>query len=172
MARETRAATGNSKPRIFDEPVAVIPKKRAANPKANTTAKRAPKKAAAGSKPVGVTKKKATVGKKVEKKVEKASEKVEKEGEKLVEEKPKKVCLISLLLAVCCLGFADMALETRRRLQRVFATLIYTRIIGSRLFVKLLLTRLELWVLEGFIILIKFIGYRLISVLVLFGIWA
>ena len=58
MPRETRAATGNSRPRIFELPPApVAPRKRAASrPKANTTAKRAPKKTAVGSKPVGVKK--------------------------------------------------------------------------------------------------------------------
>lgn len=115
MARETRAATGNSKPRIFDEPI-VVPKKRvAAKPKANTTAKRSPKKTAAGSKPVGVTKKAApkkkaaTVTKdkaedKTEKKDEKAVEKAEAKVEKaaaVTADKPKKVCYYLLSLFVC-----------------------------------------------------------------------
>ena len=64
MPRETRAATGNSRPRLFEAPpTPVAPRKRAApRPKANTTAKRAPKKAAAGSKPVGVKKTSAKTG--------------------------------------------------------------------------------------------------------------
>ncbi len=60
MPRETRAATGNSRPRIFSEPNVVVPpvKKRAttSKTKANSAAKRAPKKTAAGSKPTGVSK--------------------------------------------------------------------------------------------------------------------
>jgi len=64
MARETRATTGNSRPRVFpmQEPVVSKPKKTTRKPaaaKANTTAKRAPATKVTGVKPVGVTKKKA-----------------------------------------------------------------------------------------------------------------
>lgn len=83
MARETRAATGNSKPRVSFRHISscycaqplthvqVFPvveektvTKKVTKPKtkANTTAKRTP--ATKGSKPTGVTKKKATVVKK------------------------------------------------------------------------------------------------------------
>jgi len=66
MARETRATTGNSRPRVFPQYTAEAvskpkakksTKKPAAAAKANTTAKRAP--ATKAAKPVGVTKKKA-----------------------------------------------------------------------------------------------------------------
>lgn len=59
MARETRQTTGHSTPRVFHYPN-VDPgpvKAKVAKPRANTKAKRTPKKAAAGSKPTGVTKK-------------------------------------------------------------------------------------------------------------------
>jgi hypothetical protein len=83
MARETRAATGNSKPRVFPKVEETIPTKTAAKkakPKANITAKRAPKATATkASKPTGVTKKKAapkkkaTVAAKVKGEAEKAA---------------------------------------------------------------------------------------------------
>jgi hypothetical protein len=123
MARETRAATGNSKPRIFEETPVVAPKKRApAKPKANTTAKRAPKKAAAGSKPVGVTKqaapkKKAAPAVKKDKVEGKIEAKAEKAVAAVTGDKPKKVCCVSFVV-VCLLDIAYAA-ETRRRLLRV-----------------------------------------------------
>lgn len=83
MARETRAATGNSKPRVFpkvEEPATTKTTTKKAKPKANTTAKRAPKATTTkASKPTGVTKKKAapkkktTVAAKVKGEAEKAA---------------------------------------------------------------------------------------------------
>lgn len=156
MARETRAATGNSKPRIFDEPV-VVPKKRvAAKPKANTTAKRSPKKTAAGSKPVGVTKKAApkkkavtvtkdkaedNTEKKDEKAVEKAVEKAEAKVEKaaaVTADKSKKVCYYLLSLFVCL----ELQMGVRRAgacSACVVVTFVYKRVSCSKVHFKLLL---------------------------------
>jgi len=97
MARETRAATGNSKPRVFPaaEPAAAAPKKKATKPKANTTAKRAPKATTTkASKPTGVTKPKAAPKKKtpvakVEGEVKKAIKKVKPTEKKAPAKKAK-----------------------------------------------------------------------------------
>jgi hypothetical protein len=83
MARETRAATGNSKPRVFpkvEEPTTTKTTTKKAKPKANTTAKRAPKATTTkASKPTGVTKKKAAPKKKTT-----VATKVKGEAEKVV----------------------------------------------------------------------------------------
>jgi hypothetical protein len=83
MARETRAATGNSKPRVFpkvEETTTTKTTTKKAKPKANTTAKRAPKATTTkASKPTGVTKKKAAPKKKTT-----AATKVKGEAEKAV----------------------------------------------------------------------------------------
>lgn len=102
MARETRAATGNSKPRIFpkvEETTTTKSTTKKAKPKANTTAKRAPKATTTkAAKPAGVTKKKAapkkktTVDSKAAGAVEKAADAVESGAKKV-----KKVCAPPLL---------------------------------------------------------------------------
>jgi hypothetical protein len=83
MARETRAATGNSKPRVFpkvEETTTTKTTTKKAKPKANTTAKRAPKATTTkASKPTGVTKKKAAPKKKTT-----VATKVKGEAEKVV----------------------------------------------------------------------------------------
>lgn len=83
MARETRAATGNSKPRVFpkvEETTTTKTTTKKAKPKANTTAKRAPKATTTkASKPTGVTKKKAAPKKKTT-----VATKVKGEAEKAV----------------------------------------------------------------------------------------
>jgi hypothetical protein len=104
MARETRAATGNSKPRVFpkvEETTTTKTTTKKAKPKANTTAKRAPKTttAKAGAKPTGVTKKKAAPKKKTT-----LATKVKGEAEKVVgavtADPQKKVCACASLLSL------------------------------------------------------------------------